>query len=1083
MLSTLVRYAGGLFTHNSAEQGCLPAMFETLETRVLLTAIISGERVEGAIAVLGEIDTYTFSANTGDSAIVSIGQIGTHWRPQVEILSPDGTSLGTASGSASASFPNHNVQLELLNLPQNGTYSIIASGVSTTGLYALSLAKLPGVQHVDSDSGPIASGEHKFGMLNPGDLDIYTYNVNIGDSMVVSVGQANTFWRPRIDLFASNGQRVATNNGSSSASFPNHNVQVEVLNATIGGIYYAVVRGGESTAMGEYGVSVVKVGGPQHVDSDSGPIASGERKVGSLGGGDLDVYTFNVNMGDSMVLSLGQVDNTFWRPQLDLFSPTGQRVGAVNGNSSSSFPNRNLQVELLNATVSGTYYAIVRAGAATATGDYGLSLAKLPGSQTTDGESGPILSGERKTGALQHGDLDIYTFQVNAGDSMVLALGQTDVFWQPRLDLFAPNGQRVGTVNGSSSSSFPNRNLQVELLNATVSGTYYAVVRAGGPTMAGNYGLSLAKLGGPQVAEGDSGPIVSGVRKTGIIDAGDIDVHTFPANIGDSIVVSLGHHGPFWSAQIDLYSPSGSRVATNSGSTSSSFPNLNVQVDAQSVTEGGTYYAVVRTNGATFQGHYGITMARIPGSQPLDGESGPIGSNERRIAHMSPGDLDIYTFEANAGDSVIAIMGRTETSMQPRLDLYAPNGQRLGNDTGPQGAAVQVTGLLQSGTYYLVARSNSYTHVGNYAITLARVPGVQVQDVTDNDGGPISSGQTMTGAIAAGDLTVYTLDLSAGAATSIQVNRVGTSSYQPRIQLFSPTGQLLGNQTGSTSATLNLASAPVSGTYYVVVRENGDDAVGTYSIGVDVAPGTDTRPPEVTAAEFRYNAPKPHIAIRFNESVAASVSVTDLVLENLTDNDIVPSVNLSVVFNALSNEVIFEFAGYPNGVLPDGVYEARLLAGSIEDSSGNVLPSQHAFRFFALAGDANRDGAVSIADLGILAANWQKPGMTFSHGDFNYDGSVGIADLGILAANWQKTLDLTLLESSTAPEPHADAAQPARSPVRTNGRPVHLPTSPPGAPDQRLFEASRAAPDREMLLDLDPQDEHVLNGRGRWRFA
>jgi hypothetical protein len=53
-----------------------------------------------------------------------------------------------------------------------------------------------------------------------------------------------------------------------------------------------------------------------------------------------------------------------------------------------------------------------------------------------------------------------------------------------------------------------------------------------------------------------------------------------------------------------------------------------------------------------------------------------------------------------------------------------------------------------------------------------------------------------------------------------------------------------------------------------------------------------------------------------------------------------------------------------------------------------------------LPGDANGDGRVDIADLGILAANWQQAGF-WSTGDFNGDAVVNIADLGILASNWQ----------------------------------------------------------------------------------
>jgi hypothetical protein len=59
------------------------------------------------------------------------------------------------------------------------------------------------------------------------------------------------------------------------------------------------------------------------------------------------------------------------------------------------------------------------------------------------------------------------------------------------------------------------------------------------------------------------------------------------------------------------------------------------------------------------------------------------------------------------------------------------------------------------------------------------------------------------------------------------------------------------------------------------------------------------------------------------------------------------------------------------------------------------------YRITPMPGDANRDGEVTIADLGILAGNWQQIDRSWMQGDFNGDGVVNIADLGILAANWQ----------------------------------------------------------------------------------
>lgn len=68
-----------------------------------------------------------------------------------------------------------------------------------------------------------------------------------------------------------------------------------------------------------------------------------------------------------------------------------------------------------------------------------------------------------------------------------------------------------------------------------------------------------------------------------------------------------------------------------------------------------------------------------------------------------------------------------------------------------------------------------------------------------------------------------------------------------------------------------------------------------------------------------------------------------------------------------------------------------------------------------MAGDANEDGRVDVADLGILAANYGRSDQgTWSQGDFNCDGRIDVADLGILAANYGTGTEQTLDFASDA---------------------------------------------------------------------
>ena len=81
----------------------------------------------------------------------------------------------------------------------------------------------------------------------------------------------------------------------------------------------------------------------------------------------------------------------------------------------------------------------------------------------------------------------------------------------------------------------------------------------------------------------------------------------------------------------------------------------------------------------------------------------------------------------------------------------------------------------------------------------------------------------------------------------------------------------------------------------------------------------------------------------------------------------------------------------------------------IEGGSGNTTLGPNQLEITAaLEGDANLDGSVNSADLGIVLSDWQKTGMDWDQGDFNGDGSVNSADLGLLLSNWQQTTSLTV---------------------------------------------------------------------------
>ena len=90
-------------------------------------------------------------------------------------------------------------------------------------------------------------------------------------------------------------------------------------------------------------------------------------------------------------------------------------------------------------------------------------------------------------------------------------------------------------------------------------------------------------------------------------------------------------------------------------------------------------------------------------------------------------------------------------------------------------------------------------------------------------------------------------------------------------------------------------------------------------------------------------------------------------------------------------------------MLDNGNYLVSLLAGVATDAAGNTTQAING-DFFVLAGDANRDRQVSLADFQILRNNFGQSPRTFSQADFNYDGVVNLQDFTILRNNFGNSL-------------------------------------------------------------------------------
>jgi hypothetical protein len=688
--------------------------------------------------------------------------------------------------------------------------------------FLLALLALACAPNAAFTQGALTNGWLHLGAIVPaGEVDSWTFSANIGDRIILRVGkilQTNSF-TPRLRLMNPLGTQQATASGALDAEV--------AVTATNSGTFTVMVDGVAANASGTYRLTLAKSPGAFTVtpDDQGGPMTNGFQHGGVIEVGDLDVWSFSANTGDGIVLRMGATNgfNTWIR----LYGPDGVLV-AQGFDGSSGIRDADLQTR---ATNSGTYTVVVGSYYANGTGPYILTLAKSPpGGTPPDSiviapgdEGGPMANGFQYAGGIEIGDVDVWSFPANVGDAIVLRMGGTG--YNPWIRLFGPNGVMVAQ-GFDGSSGIRDADLRTQATNSgvftVVAGSYYL-------NGTGNYILTLAKSPGAiVVSPGDEGgPMTNGFQHTGVIDQGDLDVWSFSANAGDGIVLRMGGTG--YNPHIRLFGPNGVMVAQG---FDASFGIRDADLRIQA-TNSGVFTVVAGSYYLNGTGNYILTLAKSPGAiavSPGD-EGGPMANGFQHAGVMESGDIDVWSFSANAGDSIALRMGTTN-AFNPWIRLFGPNGvmvvQAFDASGGVRDAELRIQ-ATNSGVFTVVVGSYYLNGAGNYILTLGLAPGTVFVSPGDQ-GGPMTNEVEYLGSLEIGDMDVWRLPVCQAVSLRLVCEELaGGSAFSPRLRLFSPTGALLATAVNATTAVLNYRTTN-SGSFTLIVDGGGQNHNGTYRL-------------------------------------------------------------------------------------------------------------------------------------------------------------------------------------------------------------------------------------------------------------
>ena len=539
------------------------------------------------------------------------------------------------------------------------------------------------------------------------------------------------------------------------------------------GTYQLLIVGREGR-FDNYTFQLIDAPDPITTEISIGDVVSGSIDVA----GEEHVYVFDVALGQRVYFDAQPQRFLPWR----LVDPNGTTI----------FDTFFQDQDTIEFTIAGEYLLVL--GGDDRLGPYQFQLREI-----AEPVVQPISIGQTVSGSIGTvGEIDIYRFDVASSQTVYFDADILGSNSRLRWTLVDPNGVEL----------FVDSFRDVENLQLTELGQYDLVLD-GTLDNTPTYEFTLFSVPAPTISE-----IAIGDTFVGSIDVpGEIDIYEFDATAGTRVF--FHKTTSFSTTFFELLDPSGTPVT----------PVFNSLLLFDIATDG--RYQLVADFFRDGIGDYQLELVDVP--QPT---STQIAFDELIVgSHDIPGEVDIFTFEAVAGQRVFV---ERDTSVY--WAIIDPSGNTARSVYNGDSDTIE---LDETGTYQLLMSSHGMT--GEY--------GFVVHDHGLETIVPIDLGVPVSGAIdVAGRLHVYSFDGVAGQTIVLDV--LFNESNKIGFALLDPTGRRLFSTLGDRTRTLS-----ITGTYRIVVDQVGSNLRQLGIFSFLISDGTVTVPPSADLVISDVTAP------------------------------------------------------------------------------------------------------------------------------------------------------------------------------------------------------------------------------------
>ncbi len=330
-----------------------------------------GETVEAGTIEAGEIDEYTFTANSGDVVTLSLADTDRgDYHPRVELYAPSGTKVTLYSTliPPSSVDPRAGKKAVSRALLETGKYviQVFDDNYRHTGDYRLALERLqpPGADDIRVKLGDVVHGSHC-----PGSVDEFYFLGQAGSRVTVSLSEAEAGTDTELwaELYSPSGVKVG---GAGRDDVKNGHKVVYQLPAETG-TYVVQVFDGDYTHSERYGLAVE---GLNPISDDALLIARNVSLPGLIDSmGEVDEYYFTLPSSLRVTVELTADDTVRYKPRVALYnSATGEFFGDDNRSVTATLAAGTYVIQVFDNdyTHTGEYQVKWNAPAVTPTVDF-----------------------------------------------------------------------------------------------------------------------------------------------------------------------------------------------------------------------------------------------------------------------------------------------------------------------------------------------------------------------------------------------------------------------------------------------------------------------------------------------------------------------------------------------------------------------------------------------------------------------------------------------------------------------------------------------------------------------------------------